>query len=74
MEHLSCPFGLAVNNSLSGGSLPIKMFENREPMIITTDFFDHLLDTVTVGSINDGLMKKVQHKIKRNITQKLRKN
>lgn len=74
MEHLSCPLGLCVDHSLNGGSLPMKIYENREPLIITTDFFDRLIDLVAVTNVNEHLMKKVKCKISHNKTQKLRNN
>lgn len=74
MEHLTCPLGLCIDHSLTGGSLPMKIYENREPLIITTEFFDKLMDLVTITNFNDHLMKKVKCKVSHNKTQKLRKN
>ena len=74
MEHLSCPRGLRVDHSLRGGSLSMKIFEDRDPNVITTEFFDSLIDLVSITNFNDDIMKKIKYKISHNKTQKLRKN
>jgi hypothetical protein len=52
----------------------MKIFEDRDPNVITTEFFDSLIDLVSITNFNDDIMKKIKYKISHNKTQKLRKN